>query len=433
MKIRVTYVLLLLTAFASTAFAQSVPQHLSFTGNLTGSGGPVSGTHSFVFTLYDASTGGSSAWTEEQANLQVTNGVVFVDLGSVHPLTPAILDGSQVWLEVAVDSTTLSPRVAVQSVAYSVRSAVASSAAMLGTLLPSDLQRRVSGTCANGIASIDLSGNVSCATPSAITSINTFTGSGLTSSVNAGSATLSLASCPANQVLKSNGTTWSCQDATGGVASVSATANAGLVSGGTATNPTLGLPLSGCSSGFVMKWNGSAWACSAQAAEVHLGDVASVGVAAPVVNTGTSTAPVIGLASTVQNWASQPSCPRGKSLRGIAANGTPTCAAPALVDSYFFLTVNGPGGGYAAIFDNCKSSDCAAINSANVSGSGTGSVSSQHLATGTYLVSIPWLSSGVPQVTAWNDSGSIHCNFYDFTLGTATPYTATVTCFELFP
>lgn len=428
-------VLLLLAGFASTALAQSVPQHLSFTGNLSGSGAPVSGTHRFVFTLYDASTGGSSAWTEEQANLLVTNGLVFADLGSVHPLTPTILNGSPVWLEIAVDSMTLSPRVPIQSVAYSVRSAVASSAETLGTLQPSDLQRKVNGTCATGIASIDGTGTVSCATTSAITSLNTATGSGLASTVSNGSASVSLASCPANQVLKSNGTSWSCQaDATGGgVASISATANAGLVVGGTASNPTLGLPMSGCSSGFVMKWNGSSWTCAAEAPEAHLGDVTSVAVSAPVVNTGTSTAPVIGLANTVQNWASQPSCPRGKSLRGIAANGTPTCVAPVLVDTVFFLTVNGPGGGYAAIFDYCLNADCPALNPANVHGSGTGSVSSQHLATGKYLVSIPWLSSGVPQVTAWNDSGSIHCNFYDFTLGTASPYTATVTCFELFP
>ena len=42
------------------AFAQSVPARVSFTANLKDASGPVTGSHVFVFTVYDAATGGTS-------------------------------------------------------------------------------------------------------------------------------------------------------------------------------------------------------------------------------------------------------------------------------------------------------------------------------------------------------------------------------------
>ena len=52
--------------WAMAAFAQ-VPSTVAFTGNLTGSGGPASGAHNFVFKLFDAAANGNVSWTETQA------------------------------------------------------------------------------------------------------------------------------------------------------------------------------------------------------------------------------------------------------------------------------------------------------------------------------------------------------------------------------
>lgn len=59
------------------------------------------------------------------------------------------------------------------------------------------------------------------------------------------------------------------------VASVAASAGGGLVAGGTATAPTLGL-ITSCSSGQVLKWNGSAWACATEGGALPADGLAAV-------------------------------------------------------------------------------------------------------------------------------------------------------------
>lgn len=177
---------------AAVAFAQ--PTQMSFTGNLSNSGAPTTGAHNFVFTLYDAPTGGTQAWTETQNGLVVNNGVVITNLGATTALTPAILNGAPLHLEVSVDGTVLSPRVAVLSSPYSVRSAVSNTSATLGSLAPADVQRRVVGTCSSGNAMqvIDASGNVTCVAVGTgdITSVTA--GSGITGGALVGDATIAV-------------------------------------------------------------------------------------------------------------------------------------------------------------------------------------------------------------------------------------------------
>ncbi len=180
--------------WALGALAQPVPQRMAFTGNLTNSGAPTMGTHSFIFTLFDMASGGTVAWTETQS-LPVNNGVVTTVLGNTTALTPAILNGAPLFLEVSVDGTTLTPRVSIVSVPYAVRAGVASS---LGALQPNDVQRRVTGTCtgANAIQTIDAMGNVTCVATAGgagdITSVTTAAGSGLTGGVASGDAALAV-------------------------------------------------------------------------------------------------------------------------------------------------------------------------------------------------------------------------------------------------
>lgn len=159
---------------AGTAFAQ--PQTVAFSARLSDNlGNPVTGQHALAFRLFDAATGGTQAWTESYANaVFASDGTITTDLGSVTPLT-GVFNGATLFLEVTVDGTTLSPRMKVQSVPYAL---YAGTADRVGSLLATDIQRRVTGTCAGGaIQSVNADGTVVCyAAPDA--------GSGAPSSVN---------------------------------------------------------------------------------------------------------------------------------------------------------------------------------------------------------------------------------------------------------
>ena len=278
MKTQLARLGLVAMVLSAQAFAQAVPSRVSFTANLRDASGPVTGSHVFVFTVYDAATGGTSGWSETWSSLQVNNGLVFAELGTTTPITAGILNGAPLWLEVTLDGTVLAPRVAINSVPYAVRAAVAARAETLGTLTPADVQRRVTGTCPSGaINAIDASGNVTCATGSSgLTAVNG--GGGVTaatagttvtlgtdntvqrrtvaptcansymtaiapdgtatcgnytagSGVNVSSNTIALSTCPNGQVHKSNGPGYVCADDTAGVVGT------GLSGAGTATSP----------------------------------------------------------------------------------------------------------------------------------------------------------------------------------------------------
>jgi len=100
-------------AGASTQAGVTIP----YPGSLTDeTGQPVTdGAYDFVFTLYEAESGGESLWTEAQAGVAVQNGTFTALLGNVTPLPKEILGGAH-WLEVAVrgpeeaEFTPLSPR-----------------------------------------------------------------------------------------------------------------------------------------------------------------------------------------------------------------------------------------------------------------------------------------------------------------------------------
>ncbi len=107
-------VMLLLSVVALGA----VPRLISVQGRLTdATDAPLSGSYSFLFTIFDASTGGSSLWSETQ-NVVVDKGIFNATLGQVTPLTIGF--DKDYWLEVVVNGQTLSPRIRITSSAYSV-------------------------------------------------------------------------------------------------------------------------------------------------------------------------------------------------------------------------------------------------------------------------------------------------------------------------
>lgn len=291
---------MLSNVLAATAWGQAVPPRISFTGNLADGGGPLSGNHTFAFGLFDAATSGTRVWSENAKTIAVTNGLVFTELGSTTPFTPTILNGAPVWLEITVDGTVMSPRLAFVSVPFAIRAAVAASAETFGTFMPTDFQKRVTGVCAGGIASIDAAGGTTCAIGgSGITTITTTGTSGLTSSVSSGTATISLAPCGTGQVLKSNGSAWSCQaDVDTGVNAV--TPGAGLTAsistrtlsiapqyGAAAGTITQGndprLPPPPGAAGALLVDNGSAWVAQSPATAItSVGTLSSLNVSGNV-------------------------------------------------------------------------------------------------------------------------------------------------------
>lgn len=126
MRFRIGFVLCLVLIL--TAFAQ-VPRLINYQGRLTDSAGdPIpDGDYYITFHLYNAPAGGSPIWSESFPAVTVENGLYAVLLGSTVPFPAAIDFSQQYWLEVEVDTTTLSPRYALASSPYAIRAIYADS------------------------------------------------------------------------------------------------------------------------------------------------------------------------------------------------------------------------------------------------------------------------------------------------------------------
>lgn len=74
------------------------------------------GVYAFTFYLYDLETGGQPLWSEVQEGVAVKDGAFTTSLGSVNPISPALLDGRDLWLSTSVrgpgesEFTSLTPR-----------------------------------------------------------------------------------------------------------------------------------------------------------------------------------------------------------------------------------------------------------------------------------------------------------------------------------
>ncbi len=116
---RKEFLLCLILLLAVFAKAQT-PNTISFQGNLTtpGTSNPIAdGSYSMDFALFDADIAGVSLWSETQPAVTVSEGLINVQLGSVTPLE--ISDFYQpVYLEITIQSETLSPRIALLAVPY---------------------------------------------------------------------------------------------------------------------------------------------------------------------------------------------------------------------------------------------------------------------------------------------------------------------------
>lgn len=115
-------------AWAAPAAAQ-VPTSTTFTARITDGDDVLAGSHAFVFRIFDAETGGTQRWSESHPDVPVEDGLVSVALGANAPLGPTVLNGDPLWVEIALDGETMSPRLPLRSVPYASR---AGDAATLG-------------------------------------------------------------------------------------------------------------------------------------------------------------------------------------------------------------------------------------------------------------------------------------------------------------
>jgi len=89
------------------------------------SGTLVQGSVVLLFRLFDNELTTVPIWEETHLTVDVVGGLVSLDLGSITPLTPLVLDGDERWLELTVNEQVLAPRVRLTSDAYAMRAAVA--------------------------------------------------------------------------------------------------------------------------------------------------------------------------------------------------------------------------------------------------------------------------------------------------------------------
>jgi len=103
--------------FAINAYAQ--PSTVTYQGVLTDNSGVlINDTPNIIFALYDASMNGNQLWTETKTGVSVTNGLFQVELGSGTSF--GTLNFSQnLWLQITVGATVLTPRIAFTAGGYS--------------------------------------------------------------------------------------------------------------------------------------------------------------------------------------------------------------------------------------------------------------------------------------------------------------------------
>ncbi len=118
-------VLVLAALLSLAGSAAAVPTSTTVTLRVSDGTGPIDGTVNLDFSLFDAATGGAALWTESHGGASASDGLVYLDLGSLTPLDDTVFTGAARYLEVKVNGAVQSPRLAIGSVPYAVRAAAA--------------------------------------------------------------------------------------------------------------------------------------------------------------------------------------------------------------------------------------------------------------------------------------------------------------------
>ncbi len=114
--------LTLLLAVALSGSVYAIPQLIDYQGKLLNADEtPPQGPVSINFRIYNAGSGGTPLWSETHTSVTVDidTGLFNVFLGSIQSLSSSVLNGSNRWLGIEVDSDgEMSPRKQIASVAH---------------------------------------------------------------------------------------------------------------------------------------------------------------------------------------------------------------------------------------------------------------------------------------------------------------------------
>lgn len=156
-KSRAIFVLLLLASVGMQAVSAS-PQLSNFTyqGQLQQNGQAANGNFDLTFALFDASSAGSQQGsTTIYSNYPVSGGLFSVSLSY-----PSAFTGTQLWLEVTVDGSTMAPRTQVATVPvaqYSLKGAIANGSITTAMLATDSVTRtKLAGGSTSGNVSLGL-------------------------------------------------------------------------------------------------------------------------------------------------------------------------------------------------------------------------------------------------------------------------------------
>ena len=151
-----------LTAALLSAGLMAQTSTLTYQGQLRDSGEPVTDTVNLEFQLYDALVDGNAiGGSVQRLNVPVEDGLfqVGLDFGA------GVFDGSDLFLEVEVNGAPLNPRQPVTATPYALLAAATADGAVGGSAIdPTQVQRRVGGSCPAGqsIREINENGSVTC-------------------------------------------------------------------------------------------------------------------------------------------------------------------------------------------------------------------------------------------------------------------------------
>jgi hypothetical protein len=98
MKRRTWSAAIVLLVLSAPCVTSAAAVRIGFTSRLADSGTPVTGSRSFVVSLFDVATGGTAAWTESHTDVAVSDGVAHLVLGSVTALPDALFTDSPLYL-----------------------------------------------------------------------------------------------------------------------------------------------------------------------------------------------------------------------------------------------------------------------------------------------------------------------------------------------
>lgn len=270
--------------------AHAVPTTMSFTARITDDAGPVEGNLRLDFHIYDARTGGTLMWEEIHSGVAAEAGLVFVELGSQsggNGLDASVFaGGGDRYIELSVNGDVQQPRIKLSAVPYAT---VSSSAERLGDLAAEDVQARIAQACNTGssIRAINADGTVECE---------------------------------------------SGNDATGDITSV--VAGAGLTGGSTLGDATLAVDTGAiqsrvtgdCAVGSAIRAINSDGSVTCETDD-DSGDITAVNTGPGLTGGDVSGAIDLGVDTEYLQRRVTGTCPEGRSVRAIHANGTVTCAA----------------------------------------------------------------------------------------------------------